>query len=230
MEYPLLINGEERGKLKLEKQGLYTLMEAGAPGARGLVRLWVQGGGELAYLGVMEPREGGLYLCRKLSRLEMSAFPGTIERAVDRNMLGNLVYITNEKASDEVQAAKAKLQGEETCPEAGQPEPAPETGNRGREEPEYGKAEVETGEEQEIELLPETGDGREPQIPEPVGPQGPGMESGEEELLWTARRDGSLIARKGERYLVALPARLRSVPPGARLRRIGGREYLLFVY
>ena len=52
----------------------------------------------------------------------------------------------------------------------------------------------------------------------------------QEELLWTARRDGSLIARVGEHYLVALPASLRSLPPGARLRRIGGREYLLFVY
>ena len=52
----------------------------------------------------------------------------------------------------------------------------------------------------------------------------------QEEMLWTARRDGSLIARVGEHYLVALPASLRSLPPGARLRRIGGREYLLFVY
>ena len=29
MDYPLLINGEERGKLKLEKQGLYYRLYTG---------------------------------------------------------------------------------------------------------------------------------------------------------------------------------------------------------
>ena len=33
MDYPLLLGGEERGILKLERQGLYTLIEAAALGA-----------------------------------------------------------------------------------------------------------------------------------------------------------------------------------------------------
>ena len=98
MDYPLLLGGDERGILKLERQGLYTLIEAAALGAEGLVRLWVQGGGEETYLGVMEPRSGGLYLRRKLSRLEMSGFPEKIERASDSRL--EEVYIIKEQATE----------------------------------------------------------------------------------------------------------------------------------
>ena len=49
-------------------------------------------------------------------------------------------------------------------------------------------------------------------------------------LIWQERRDGSLIAREGSHTLLALPARLRRAPQGADLRRIGGKEYLVFRY
>ena len=258
MDYPLLLGGEERGILKLERQGLYTLIEAAAPGAEGLVRLWVQGGGEETYLGVMEPRSGGLYLRRKLSRLEMSGFPEKIERASDSRL--EEVYIIKEQATEK--------DGGEPCPgeefgegiekeaPAGRGEKQPEEDGtppglyRGREEEAPGGR----GEKQPEEdgTPPGLYRGREEEAPGGRGEKQPGENGAgqppedrmreeaqlslnkaleaQEELLWTARRDGSLIARVGEHYLVALPARLRSLPPGARLRRIGGREYLLFVY
>ena len=49
-------------------------------------------------------------------------------------------------------------------------------------------------------------------------------------LIWQERRDGSLVAKEGSHTLLALPARLRRAPQGADLRRIGGREYLVFRY
>ena len=232
MDYPLLLGGEERGILKLERQGLYTLIEAAAPGAEGLVRLWVQGGGEETYLGVMEPRSGGLYLRRKLSRLEMSGFPERIERASDSRL--EEVYIIKEQATEK---------------DGGEPCPGEEFGEGIEKEAPDGREEKQP---EEDGTPPGLYRGREEEAPggrreKQPGENGAGQPpedrmreeaqlslnralEAQEELLWTARRDGSLIARVGEHYLVALPASLRSLPPGARLRRIGGREYLLFVY
>ena len=232
MDYPLLLGGEERGILKLERQGLYTLIEAAALGAEGLVRLWVQGGGEETYLGVMEPRSGGLYLRRKLSRLEMSGFPEKIERASDSRL--EEVYIIKEQATEK---------------DGGEPCPGEEFGEGIEKEAPAGRGEKQP---EEDGTPPGLYRGREEEAPGGRGEKQPGENGAgqppedrmreeaqlslnkaleaQEELLWTARRDGSLIARVGEHYLVALPARLRSLPPGARLRRIGGREYLLFVY
>lgn len=232
MDYPLLLGGEERGILKLERQGLYTLIEAAAPGAEGLVRLWVQGGGEEAYLGVMEPRSGGLYLRRKLSRLEMSGFPEKIERASDSRL--EKVYIIKEQATEK--------DGGEPCPgeEFGEGIEKEAPAGRGEKQPEedgtppglYREREEEAPDGREEKQPGENGAGQPPEDrmwEEAQLSLNRALEA-QEELLWTARRDGSLIARVGEHYLVALPASLRSLPPGARLRRIGGREYLLFVY
>ena len=232
MDYPLLLGGEERGILKLERQGLYTLIEAAAPGAEGLVRLWVQGGGEEAYLGVMEPRSGGLYLRRKLSRLEMSGFPEKIERASDSRL--EEVYIIKEQATEK--------DGGEPCPgeEFGEGIEKEAPAGRGEKQPEEDGTppglcrgrEEEAPDEREEKQPGENGAGQPPEdrMREEAQLSLNRALEAQEELLWTARRDGSLIARVGEHYLVALPASLRSLPPGARLRRIGGREYLLFVY
>lgn len=232
MDYPLLLGGEERGILKLERQGLYTLIEAAAPGAEGLVRLWVQGGGEEAYLGVMEPRSGGLYLRRKLSRLEMSGFPEKIERASDSRL--EEVYIIKKQAMEK--------DGGEPCPgeEFGEGIEKEAPAGRGEKQPEedgtppglYRGREEEAPDGREEKQPGENGAGQPPEdrMREEAQLSLNRALEAQEELLWTARRDGSLIARVGEHYLVALPASLRSLPPGARLRRIGGREYLLFVY
>lgn len=273
MEYPLLLNGKESGKLRVEKQGLYTVMEAYAQGTEGLVRLWVQGGGEEAYLGVMQPWSGGLYLSRKLSRLEMLSFPQTIEQASDRRLEIKTVYITSERTTEQA-AVEDEKKGEDG------PKEIPVADNRAQEDtkaayreahlPEkicptaevYQPENLRTSEEAQLpeavctpkEACPikEAGPPKKAHTPErthqkekahpPEKAKSPekedrrereaeeGQETDGRELLWVARRDGSLVAKDGENYLVALPAQLRSVPPGARLRRIGGKEYLLFIY
>lgn len=84
MDYPILIGGERAGTLRESKSGLYTLFEAGLPeDPGGLVRLYVHGGGESAYLGLMAPDGGGLALRRRLSALERRALPDAIAFASD---------------------------------------------------------------------------------------------------------------------------------------------------
>ena len=61
MDYPILIGGERAGTL----------------------RLYVHGGGESAYLGLMTPGGGGLALRRRLSALERRALPAAIAFASD---------------------------------------------------------------------------------------------------------------------------------------------------
>ena len=85
MEVPLIIDGRQAGTLCMAKSGLYTLLEANLDGcAKKLVRLWAHGGGRSAYLGVMQPWSGGLWLRRKLSRRELEEFPTPITYASDR--------------------------------------------------------------------------------------------------------------------------------------------------
>ena len=84
MDYPLIIDGTDAGTLSVSEEGLYTCFEARAGERDGLVRLWVCGGGECAYLGVMQPWSGGLYLRRRLSRRELKGFPAQIEYAADQ--------------------------------------------------------------------------------------------------------------------------------------------------
>lgn len=85
MDYPLMIDGTDAGTLSVSEEGLYTCFEARAGERDGLVRLWVCGGGECAYLGVMQPWSGGLYLRRRLSRSELKGFPSHIEYAADQS-------------------------------------------------------------------------------------------------------------------------------------------------
>ena len=84
MDYPLMIDGIDAGTLSVSEEGLYTCFEAHAGEHNRLVRLWVCGGGECAYLGVMQPWSGGLYLRRRLSRSELKGFPAQIEYASDQ--------------------------------------------------------------------------------------------------------------------------------------------------
>ena len=86
MDYPLLLGGEKAGTLRIEQQGLYTCMEVTAAAREGLLRIWVQGGGREAYLGILQPGQEGLYLRRRLSRRELADFPRVIEQASDRQL------------------------------------------------------------------------------------------------------------------------------------------------
>lgn len=125
MDYPLLLGGEKAGTLHIEQQGLYTCMEVTAEAREGLLRIWVQGGGREAYLGVLQPEGEGLSLRRRLSRRELAAFPPVIEQASDRQLPPREVNITQEP-QEPVQAlllpAPAPALESEPQPE---PEPAP---------------------------------------------------------------------------------------------------------
>ena len=192
MDYPLLLGGERAGTLRIEQQGLYTCMEVSAGAREGLLRIWVQGGGREAYLGVLQPGEEGLSLRRRLSRRELAAFPQVIEQASDQQLPPQEeVNITQESSELIPLPAPAPALEPEPQPE---PEPAPQ---------------------------PEPEPQPEPQLTSTMEPP---------TLIWQERRDGSLVAKEGSHTLLALPARLRRAPQGADLRRIGGREYLVFRY
>ena len=73
----------------MSRDGLYTVIEAQLPGIyEGMHRLWLHGGGVSAYLGLMQPWSGGMYLRRKLSRQQMAAFPKNPEYASDCDSAG----------------------------------------------------------------------------------------------------------------------------------------------
>lgn len=54
--------------------------------------------------------------------------------------------------------------------------------------------------------------------------------SGEDGLLWFSRPDGTLTAFDGRGSIVAIPAELRRDTPGAVIKKINGRIYMLFRY
>jgi hypothetical protein len=84
MDYPLMIAGQRAGTLRVWQEGLYTYMEASTDRQGGILRLWVQGGGQEQYLGLMQPGKEGMSLLRRLTKREMSGFPSKIELATDR--------------------------------------------------------------------------------------------------------------------------------------------------
>lgn len=232
MDYPLILKGEELGLLSVEKQGLYTVMEARAPGTEGLVRLWVQGESKEAYLGVMQPVDGGLYLRRRFSRMEMAAFPEKIERASDCQLKGE-VYITKETGPSVEEAAEKGADMREGVEDEKTEETEDgEENRRPGKKPGGGQGGTRDGPGSDTSCIFPATAGRAGEKMS-CGLKSVEMETGQPaagELIWRERRDGSLAARSGEGLLVALPAKLRNVPPGARLRLIGGREYLVFRY
>ena len=182
MEYPLIIDGLEQGKIRVQNEGLYTVFEAElADVHEGLYRIWLHGDGESAYLGLMQPWSGGMYLRRKLSRSEQRHFPKQPEYASNANgeSLHNINGVGSSKCGDN---ADGKL----------------------------GSHNAETA--------------------APSGHEGSKAQEAGDELLWFKRPDGSLVSFDGESQLVALPVQLRHESTGAVLRRIEGREYMIFRY
>ena len=124
MEYPLIIDGVEMGRLRVQTEGLYTVFEAELAGIQeGIYRIWLHGGNESAYLGLMQPWSGGMYLRRKLSRMELKNFPQNPEYASNQNGAslhnennrGNKNEIVKENA--EVNLHNNNKTVEETTPE-----------------------------------------------------------------------------------------------------------------
>lgn len=123
MDYPLLLGGEKAGTLRIEQQGLYTCMEVTAEAREGLLRIWVQGGGREAYLGVLQPEGEGLSLRRRLSRRELAAFPQVIEQASDQQLPPQGVNITQEPQALALPLLPAPAPALKSEP---QPEPEPQ--------------------------------------------------------------------------------------------------------
>lgn len=85
MVYPIQGYAPEEGWLRLERAGLYTLLEARLPASGQLTRLWAVGrGGDQAYLGLLVPEGDGLYLRRRLSAAEMKKLPAELACASTR--------------------------------------------------------------------------------------------------------------------------------------------------
>ena len=115
MEYPLFIGGEERGTLRVTQEGLYTVYEAELPGVHeGLYRIWLHGGGQSAYLGLLQPWRGGMYLRKKLSKNAMRGIPQIVERVSDE-----------ERESPKIEPQTEEKE-EKTPPDCPWPAPLPE--------------------------------------------------------------------------------------------------------
>lgn len=77
--YPIMLDGELAGKLKVDAKGARTVFDAECKLRPELVRISVYGGGREGYLGVLAPEGEALVLHRALSREQMRAFPAEIE-------------------------------------------------------------------------------------------------------------------------------------------------------
>jgi len=206
MTISVYINQELAGTLTVTRDGLYTVLEAEVPHGGGLVRLWAHGGGKSAYLGVMQPWNGGLWLRRRLSRRELAAFPDPIESVSDRERDGD--EATERGSKDLHNEVNIK---EETPSDAVQPDSAtPEEPEQESTAPE--KAESLHNAETDYSACPW-----------PAQPP-------EDGLLWYARGDGSLTAFDGVSSLLALPAELRTSGAQTVERVIEGKKYLVFRY
>ena len=232
MSIPVYINQEAAGALTVTRDGLYTVLEARAPKAEGFVRLWAHGGGKSAYLGLMQPTDGGLVLRRRLSRSELTAYPDPIESVSDRErneedlhniIRNNEVNITIEtpEAASEKSAAISREEAANTD-ESDTANSLHKTYSSEEAGPIGGLHKSEGSEEGPTSGLHKTeSDCR--SCPWPA-------EVPEEGLLWYSRGDGSLTAFDGVSSLLALPAELRTLDDRAAERVIEGKKYLVFRY
>ncbi|MBR1497130.1 MAG: hypothetical protein IJ617_05850 [Oscillospiraceae bacterium] len=85
--YPITIDGEDAGTLRVEQQGARTVFTADCGMSTELLRISVYGGGREGYLGLLVPEEGRLRLRRALSRDAMRDFPEEIEQVERAGMM-----------------------------------------------------------------------------------------------------------------------------------------------
>ena len=81
--YPIYVDGDKRGELRVYTEGLMTVFDARCDKANGLVKLYIFGAEGKAYLGTMQPQGSGLRLVRRLSRAALRSFPDKPEYAAD---------------------------------------------------------------------------------------------------------------------------------------------------
>ena len=85
--YPITIDGEDAGTLRVEQRGARTVFTAECGMSPELLRISVYGGGKEGYLGVLAPEDGALRLRRELSRDALREFPAEIERVERAGMM-----------------------------------------------------------------------------------------------------------------------------------------------
>ena len=85
-KYPIYIDGDKRGELRVYTEGLMTVFDARCDKAKGLVKLYIFGAEGKAYLGTMQPQGSGLRLVRRMSRAALRSFPDKPEYAADREV------------------------------------------------------------------------------------------------------------------------------------------------
>lgn len=83
MTYPIFADGRHCGTLTVEREGLLRRFEGECMDMGRVLRLSVYGAGREGYLGVMEPADGRMRLCRRLTRHDTEMFPAVIEYAAE---------------------------------------------------------------------------------------------------------------------------------------------------
>ena len=148
-QLPILINGKQWGTMRFRREGAYMVCFGQTKFAGDMLRLWVYGNGEPAYLGVLIPDgQGGSSLRKKFSLSDYSRLPHPME------------YCGTEKEKRPM----------------------------------------------------------------------PYSEETEEDVIWYAVGDGTLVRREGSHQYMAFPAEEVRLPRGGGflLRRIEGRQYVVF--
>ena len=204
MEIPLYIDGKQAGSFCMAQSGLYTLLEANADGcAQRLIRLWAHGGGGSAYLGVMQPWRGGLWLRRKLSRRELERFPAPIAFVSDREREGEDAN-RDDSLHNEYSLQEESVENQE----------ADSLHNLSTIVDDQAEVDPNGLHNMRTDLY---------RCPWPAAlPEG--------DLLWFRREDGSLVSHDNVSGLLALPEELRERSATAAVRTIEGKKYLVFRY
>ena len=81
--YKILHSGKSIGTLEMSADGLYTVFTARCEPVSPRLRLCVFGETAHAYLGLMLPEDGALYLRRRLTRLACAKLPSPILYAAE---------------------------------------------------------------------------------------------------------------------------------------------------
>ena len=115
--YPLLLDGERAGELRVSAEGAWTVFRVDCAMRPGIVRVSVYGAGREGYLGVLAPEGERLTLCRRLSPSALREFPAQIEYAA---AAGQPIEIDDSAAPPEEPPEEAEAAGR------GEPAPPPE--------------------------------------------------------------------------------------------------------
>lgn len=119
--YPIILDGNETGRLTVSREGLFWHFEAECTLREELLRLSVYGEGSEGYLGVMEPRDGMLRLSKKLSRSGVDCFPTAISYATRAGEAPPMLTCVEEEPAGEEEQQKE----DEPCDELPQEDDKP---------------------------------------------------------------------------------------------------------